>query len=155
MRKSIRIRTEQVNKLFKTELSYVAQSIAENADPLFHSSKSDILKRFPTRTYESATDSKTNDLAIIIYLPLFRKSHTIIENTTFLEFADPLRKRSLNESSSCLRYNVRADRYFKNCLKQNIRSCRGLGFWKYFNDETKIPRDFRQIVKSSDKFLDK
>ena len=80
MRKSIRIRTEQVNKLFKTELFYVAQSIAENADPLFHSSKSDILKRFPTRTYESATDSKTNDLAIIIYLPLFMRSHTIIEN---------------------------------------------------------------------------
>ena len=32
IRESIRVRTEQTNELFKTKLSDVAQSIAENAD---------------------------------------------------------------------------------------------------------------------------
>ena len=35
------------------------------------------------------------------------------------------------------------DRYFKNSLKQNIQSSRGLGSRKHSNDETKIPGDFR------------
>ena len=110
IRESIRVRTEQANELFKTELFDVAQSIAENADSLYHSSKSDILKCFPTCNYESATDSKNSDSAIIIDLPLFTKSHAINKNTTFLEFADSLRKRILNENSSCLRCDVIADR---------------------------------------------
>ena len=92
IRESIRVRTEQANELFKTELFDVVQSIAENADSLSHSSKSDMLKYFPTYNYDSATDSKTNDSAIIIDLPLFTKSHAINENTTFLEFTDSLRK---------------------------------------------------------------
>ena len=112
-----RVRTEQTNELFKTELSDVAQSIAENADSFYHSSKSDILKCFPTCNYERTTDSKTNDSAIIIDFSLFTKSHAINENTTSLEYADSLGKRILNESSSCLRCDVIADRYFKNGLK--------------------------------------
>ena len=59
-------------------------------------------------------------------LSLFTKSCDINENTTLLEFADSLRKR-----------------YFKNSLKQNIRSSRGLRSRKHFNDETKILGDFR------------
>ena len=109
IRESIRVRIEQANELFKTELFDVVQSIAENADSLSHSSKSDMLKYFPTYNYDSATDSKTNDSAIIIDLPLFTKSHAINENTTFLEFTDSLRKRILNKSSSCLRCDVIAD----------------------------------------------
>ena len=99
------------------ELFDVAQSIAENPHLLYHSSKSVILKRFPTCNYESATDSKTNDSAVIIDLSLFTKSHAINENTTFLEFADSLGKTILNESSSCLRYDVIADQYFRGSLK--------------------------------------
>ena len=110
IRESIRVRTEQANELFKTELFHVAQSIAENADPLYYSSKSDVLKIFPTCNYKSATDSKTNDSAIIVGLPVFTKSHAINENTTFPEFADSPRKRILNDSSSCLRCDVTADR---------------------------------------------
>ena len=109
IRESIRVRIEQANELFKTELFDVVQSIAENADSLSHSSKSDMLKYFPTYNYDSATDSKTNDSAIIIDLPLFTKSHAINENTTFLEFTDSLRKGILNKSSSCLRCDVIAD----------------------------------------------
>ena len=151
IRECIRVRTEQANELFKTKLFDVVQSIAENADSLYHSSKSDTLKRFPTCNYESATDSKTNDSAIIIDLSLFTKSHAISEKTTFLEFADSLRKRILNESSSCLRCDVIVDRYFKNSLKQNIQSSRGLGSRKHSNDETKIPGDFRSnFLKNSD-----
>ena len=71
------------------------------------------------------------------------EKHAINENTTFLKFADSQRKKFLNESSSCLRCDVRADQYFKNRLKQNIRSSRGLGSRKHFNEETKVPRDFR------------
>ena len=67
--------------------------------------------------YESATDSKTNDSAVIIDMSLFTKSHAINENTTFLEFADSLGKTILNESSSCLRYDVIAGQYFRNSLK--------------------------------------
>ena len=153
IRESIRVRTQQANKLIKTELFDVAQSIAENADSLCHSSKSDILKRFPTCNYESATDSKANDSTIKKDLWLFTKSHAINENTAFLEFADSLRKRILNESPSCLRCYLIADRYFKNSLKQNIRSSRGVGSRKYFNDETKIPGDFRSnfLTNSDDK----
>ena len=133
-RESIRVRTEQAIEFIKTELFAVVQSITENVDPLYHSSKSDILKRFPTFNYESGTDSKTNYSAIIIYLSVFTKSHAINENT-FLEFSDSLRKRILNESSSCLRCDVMMERYFKNSLKQNIRSTRGLSSRKHFNDE--------------------
>ena len=153
IRESIRVRTEQANKLFEMELLDVPQSIAENGDSLYPSSKSDILKRFLTCNYESATDSKTNDSAIIIDLLLFTKSHAINENTTFLEFADSLRKRILNESSSCLGCDVIADRYFKNSLKQYIRSSRGLGSRKHFNDETKIPGDFRSNFLNISKAL--
>ena len=139
IRESIRVRTENANQLFKTELTDVAQSIAENADSLYHSSKSDILKRFPTFNYGSATVSKTNDLS------LFTKSHAINKNTTFSEFADSLRKRILNESSTCLRCDILANRYFKNSLKQNIQSSRELAFRKHFNDETKTPGDLEVI----------
>ena len=142
IRESIRVKTEQANELFKTELFDVTQSIAKNADSLYHSSKSDILKRFPTCNYESATGSKTNYSSEIIDLSLFTKSHAINENT-FLEFADSRRKRILNESSSCSRCDVIAHQYFKNSLKQNIRSSRGPGSRKHFNDETRIPGDFR------------
>ena len=110
IRESIRVRTEQANELFKTELFHVAQSIAENADSLYHCSKSDILKIFPTCNYKSATHSKTNDSAIIVDLSVFKKSHAINENTTFPEFADSPRKKILNDSSSCLRCDVIADR---------------------------------------------
>ena len=127
IRESIRVRTEQANELFKTELFDVPQSTAENTDSLYHSRESDILKRFPICNCKSATDSKINNSAIIIDFLLFTKSHAIDENTIFLEFADSLRKRILNESSSCLRCDIIADRYFKNSLKQNIRSSRGLG----------------------------
>ena len=94
IRESIRVRTEQASELFKTELFHVAQSIAENADSLYHCSKSDILKIFPTCNYKSATHSKTNDSAIIVDLSVFKKSHAINENTTFPEFADSPRKKN-------------------------------------------------------------
>ena len=57
-RETIRVRTEQANELFKRKLFDVTQSIAENADSLYHRSKSDILKRFSTCNYESATESQ-------------------------------------------------------------------------------------------------
>ena len=101
------VRTEQANDLFKTELFDFAQSITKNADWLYHSGESDILKRFRTCNYESATNSKINDSAIIIDMSLFTKSHPINGNTTFLKFADSLRKKILNESSSCLRCDVK------------------------------------------------
>ena len=128
IRESIRVRTEQANELSKTEPYDVAQSIAENVDSLYLSSKFDMLKRFPTCNYKSATGSKTNDSAIIIDLSLFTKFHAINENTTFLEFANSLRQRILNESSICVRCDIIADRYVRNNfnLKQNIRSSRGL-----------------------------
>ena len=118
---------------------------------LYHSSKSNVLKRLSTCNYESVTDSKTNDSAIIIDLLFFTKSHAINENTTFLEFSDSLRKVILIESSSCLRRKVIliesssclrcdiADLYFQNHLNQNIWSSRGLGSRKHFNDKTNIP----------------
>ena len=84
------------------------------------------MERIPKYKYESATNSKINDSAIIIDLSLLTK-----------------RKIILNESSSCLRCDVIADRYFKNSFKQNIRSSRGLGSRKHFNSKTKIPGDFR------------
>ena len=105
---------------------------------LYHSRKSNVLKRLSTCNYESVTDSKTNDSAIIIDLLFFTKSHAINENTTFLEFSDSLRKVILIESSSCLRCDI-ADLYFKNNLNQNIWSSRGLGSRKHFNDKTNIP----------------
>ena len=42
-----------------------------------------------------------------------------------------------------MRCDVLADLYFKNNLKHSIRSSRGLGPRKHFNDETKILEDFR------------
>ena len=60
-------------------------------------------------------------------MSLFTKSHAINENTR----------------SSYLRYDVIVDRLFKNSLKQNLQSSRGLTSRKHFNDETKIPGDFR------------
>ena len=42
-----------------------------------------------------------------------------------------------------MRCDVIAERYFKNSLKQNIRSSRGLGSRKHFNDEKKTPGDFK------------
>ena len=143
IREPIHVTTEQANQLFKTELFEVAQSTVGNTDSLYHSSKSDIFERFPTCKYESATDSKANDSALIIDLLLLTKSHPISENTAFLEFADSLRKKILNESSSLLRCDVITDQYFKNSLKQNIQSSRGLGSRKHLNDETKIPGEFR------------
>ena len=41
------------------------------------------------------------------------------------------------------RCDIIADQYFKDSLKQNIRSSRGQGSRKHFKDETKIPEDFR------------
>ena len=101
------------------------------------------MKRLLTCNYESATDSKTNDSAIIIDLPFFLKSHAINKNAMLLEFADSLRKRILNKGSSCWKCDVIVDLYFKNNLKHNIWSSRGLGCRKHFNDETKISGDFR------------
>ena len=76
-------------------------------------------------------------------MPFFLKSHAINKNAMLLEFADSLRKRILNEGSSCWRCDVIVDLYFKNNLKHNIWSSRGLGCRKHFNDETKISGDFR------------
>ena len=51
-----------------------------------------------------------------------------------------------------MRCDIIADRYFKNSLKQNIRSRRGQESGKHFNDETKIPGDFRShFLTNSDK----
>ena len=136
--------TKKENKLiYLIELCNVAQSIAENEDSLYHSSKSDILKCFPIYNNDSIIEATINDYAMIIDLSLFTKSHHFNENTTFLEYANSLREIILNVSSSCVRCDIIVDQYFKDSLKQNIRSTRGQGSKKHFKDETKIPEDFR------------
>ena len=80
---------------------------------------------------------------MIIDLSLFTKSHHFKENTTFLEYANSLRERILNASSYCVRCDIIADQYFKDSLKQNIRSSKGQGSRKHFKNETKIPEDFK------------
>ena len=75
----------------------VAKSFAKNA-AFYHSSTSDMLKRSPTCNYASAADSKSNNSPINLDLSLFMKSHAISKNKTFLDSADSLRKRILNES---------------------------------------------------------
>ena len=47
LRESTRVLPGKAEELFKTELFNVAQSIAENEDSFYHSSKSDMSKRFP------------------------------------------------------------------------------------------------------------
>ena len=42
-----------------------------------------------------------------------------------------------------MRCGIIADRYFKDSLKENIRSIRGQGSRKHFSDEAKIPGDFK------------
>ena len=68
---------KQANELFKMEFFDVAESIPKNTKSLYLSSKSDILKRLPTCNYESVTDAKTNDSAIIIDLLFFTKSDAV------------------------------------------------------------------------------
>ena len=80
---------------------------------------------------------------MIIDLSLFTKSHHFKENTTFLEYANSLRERILNASSYCVRCDIIADQYFKDSLKQNLRSSRVQDSRKHFKDETNIPEDFR------------
>ena len=41
------------------------------------------------------------------------------------------------------RCDIIADQYFKDSLKQNIRSSKGQGSRKHFKNETKIPEDFK------------
>ena len=130
LRECIRGRAGKAEELFKTELFNVAQSIAENEDSLYHSSKSDILKHFPIYNNYSITEATINDSEMIIDLSLFTKSHHFNENTTFLEYANSLRERI-------------ADQYFKDSLKQNLRSSRVQGSRKHLKDETNIPEDFR------------
>ena len=84
LRKCIRVRAGKAEELFKTELFNVAQSIAENEDSLYHSSKLDILKRFPIYNNDSITEATINDSAMIRDLSLLTKSHHFNENTTFL-----------------------------------------------------------------------
>ena len=48
-----------------------------------------------------------------------------------------------HQSSNYMRCGIIADRYFKDSLKENIRSIRGQGSRKHFSDETKIPGDFK------------
>ena len=56
-----------------------------------------------------------------------------------------------HQSSNYMRCGIIADRYFKDSLKENIRSIRGQGSRKHFGDETKIPGDFKSdFVTNSD-----
>ena len=117
----IRVRAGKAEALFKTELFNVAQSIAEKEDSLYHSSKSDILKRFPIYNNDSITEATINDSAMIIDLSLFTRSHYFNENTTFLEYANSLPERILNVSSSCVRCDIIADQYFKDSFFMLLR----------------------------------
>ena len=40
-------------------------------------------------------------------------------------------------------FDVISDRYLQNSLKENIRNDRGLGSRKMFDDDTRIPSDFK------------
>ena len=57
---------------------------------------------------------------MLIDLSLFTKSHHFNKNTTFLEYANSLRERILNVSSSCVRYDIIADQYFKDSLNKTL-----------------------------------
>ena len=142
IREVILVRKSQAIELFQRELFNVAESIAENADSLYRNNKSDIPKRFPTCKYVE-TDTQIDSSAIILDLSLFAKSHTLNENATFSDFAESLKARIFHQSSNYMRCDIIADRYFKDSLKENIRSIRGQGSRKHFSDETKIPGDFK------------
>ena len=51
LRECIRVRAGKAEELFKTELFNVTQSIVEDEDSLYHSSKSKILKRFKIKLF--------------------------------------------------------------------------------------------------------
>ena len=136
------MRKSQANELFQTELFNVAQSIAENGDSLYHNNKSDILKRFPTCKYVE-TDTQIDSSPIILDLSLFAKSHTLNENATFSDFAESLKARIFHQSSNYMRCDIIADRYFKDSLKENIRSIRGQRSRKHFSDEAKFSGGFK------------
>ena len=68
LRECITVLAGKAEKLFKTELFNVAQSIAENEDSLLHSCKFDISKRFPIYNNDSITEATINDSAMIIDL---------------------------------------------------------------------------------------
>ena len=117
LRSACELRRNQSLKLFKIELYDVAQSIATNSEALYHSIKSDILKKFTS--FEGYDLSEF--AAVVVDISPILKGLDTMNCNTFNDLARVLYDKICFLFGNFQRVDLIFDQYFKKSLKENIR----------------------------------
>ena len=138
-------REEKVMKAFSNEVTNFPSALTEGGS-VYHSSKSDLLKRFkliPQAVVAQPFEEKNAmivDLSVIVNYLANRKS---IKPKTFGEFSEYLLDELNNISRSSARMDIVYDLYPEDyTLKEQTQIERGIGTQVNFSDETEFPSDF-------------
>ena len=138
LRSACELRRNQSLQLFKIELYGVAQSIATNSEALYHSIKSDILKKI--------TSFKEYDFqeiaAVVVDISPILKGLDTMNCNTFNDLARVLYDKICFLFGNFQRVDLIFDQYFKKSLKENIRDERGIGSRLLFDETTKLQSRF-------------
>ena len=116
LRSACELRRDQSLELFKTELYGLAQSIAANSDALYHSNKSDILKKI---TSFEGYDLQEFAAVVVDISPILKGLDTMNCNT-FNDLAIVLYNKICSLYGNFQRVDLIFDQYFKKSLKENI-----------------------------------
>ena len=137
-------REEESKLLFEGELLGIAQSIAESPTTLYHSQKSQLLKRFD-KLVTIPQFCEAIPSAIIIELSAIIQIKASCSANTFHEFAVIIYYHILELARDFSRIDIVCDQYFDNSLKEGTREGRGNGIRKVFTDNTKFPMNNRCV----------
>ena len=145
LRSACELRRGPTLKLFKSELYGVAQSIASNAESLYHSNKSDILKKL---TSFEEYDLQEITAVVVDISPILKGLDTMNCNT-FNDLAIVLYSKICSLYGNFQRVDLIFDQFQKS-LKENIRDERSIGSRLLFDETTKLPSKFHSdFLKNS------
>ena len=142
---SLQCREEAVKECFQFEVT--EHPSITDASRMYHSNKSDLLKRF--RKIDDAVSPSLNynnsamviDLSVVVNVIANRKG---IHPKTFSDFClNYLIPDLMKLSRNCNRLDIVTDSYREGInLKENLQIERGVGKRLHFNDESKFPSNF-------------
>ena len=136
---------EQVKRVFRNEVTNFPSTLNEEGS-MYHSSKSDLLKRFkeiPEVIFEPPLKEKNAmvvDLSVVVNALSNRKS---IKPKTFGEFSEYIFVELNNLSRRSARIDIVSDLYPEGLnLKESIQIERSIGVQLNFDNDIEFPSDF-------------
>ena len=147
MNSACECRKIQAKEIFKYGIYNIPQSICvvgKKGLELYHGSKSDITKRFPSPTSTAPIYNPEDKLSIVLEMsPLIKakaySTHTS-SLTNFGEFSVLMYYDVMKHAASYERIDLVFDRYFERSLKEATRLGRGEGSkYSFEGDSTEIP----------------